>query len=89
MILNDIRKELPENSIVFDNPSFDKSIIGYDQTDIDKPRIIYDYDKMIAEFMNDNNCSAEDAIDFIEYNTIGACSSKDSYPIIMYPINNT
>lgn len=44
---------------------------------------------MIAEFMNDNNCSAEDAIDFIEYNTIGACSSKDSYPIIMYPINNT
>lgn len=43
MLVPEIRDELPEDSIVFDNPAFDNSIIGYDTDD----RVIYDYAIMV------------------------------------------
>jgi hypothetical protein len=64
-----IREMLPENSMVLDNPSFDNSIIGVSSG---SGRVIYSYDKMIEEFMKDNNVRDIDAIDWIEYNTIRA-----------------
>lgn len=57
-----------EDIIFLDNPSFDNSIIGISHNN----EIIYAYDKMIEEFMRDNQCSFEEAQEFIDYNTIRA-----------------
>jgi hypothetical protein len=55
-----------DDTMVFDNPSFDNSIIGVSENG----QVIYDYDSMVLELMDDDNIGADDAIDFIDYNTI-------------------
>ena len=55
-----------ENHIVFDNPDFDGAIIGV-STD---GRVVYDYDLMIEHLVSVDNMSAEEAADFIDYNTL-------------------
>lgn len=78
-----LRAELPEDAIVFDNMSYDGSIVGV-TTD---GRVVYDYDKMVEELMEDEQCSYEEAADWIDYNTIRAlpCAGENG-PIIMYPL---
>ena len=68
-IVNEIREALPDGVKILDNPSFDNSIIGVASG---SGRVIYSYDKMVEEFMKDNNVRDIDAIDWIEYNTIRA-----------------
>lgn len=55
-----------EEALVFDNPDFDSAIIG---ATIDG-KAVYDYDAMVAQLAEDDEIDVEDAIDFIEYNTI-------------------
>lgn len=77
----DIRLMLDEEAIVFDNPSFDNSIVGTDWMG----RAVYDYDMMVAELMSDEGWSADEAIDWIEYNTLRAIPyAGDMAPIIIY-----
>ena len=79
----ELRAELPEDAIVFDNMSYDGSIVGV-TTD---GRVVYDYDKMIEELMEDEGCSYEEAADWIDYNTIRALPyAGENAPIIMYRI---
>ena len=63
-----IRDLLPENTMVLDNMSYDNSIIG---TTFDG-RAIYDYDLMISELMADEDWNYDEAIDWIDYNTLRA-----------------
>ena len=70
-----------EDSIVFENPDFDSAIIGYDEN---SRRIIYDYEKMIVHLMDNDDMSYEEAMEFIDYNTVRACPYMgDMAPIIM------
>lgn len=62
----DIRDQLPEDALVFDNQSYDNSIIGITLDG----RVIYAYEKMVEEYMEDNDCNEEDAYDWIDYNTM-------------------
>lgn len=81
MVKMEIRDELPENSVVFDNPSFDNSIIGYDSDG----RVVYSFDDMVKELMDDEKMSELDAIEFIDYNTIGSLPNGGEFaPIVMY-----
>lgn len=72
-----------ENEItfkLFENPSFDDSIIGVSNNH----RIVYDYDKMVEEFACDNNCDYDEADEFIQYNTMRALPyEKDNAPIVI------
>ena len=78
-----LRAELPEDAIVFDNMSYDGSIVGV-TTD---GRVVYDYDKMVEELMQDEEWSYEDAAEWIDYNTIRALPyAGENGPIIMYPV---
>lgn len=54
-----IRDELSSTSIVLDNESYDNSIIGmtFDGA------AIYSYDRMVEEYMKDNGCTEEEAVD--------------------------
>lgn len=79
-----IRELLPEDAIVFYNHSYDNSIIGITTDD----RVVYSFDKMVYEYMQDEECSMQDAIDWIEYNTIRALPYMgDNSPIIIYEYN--
>lgn len=74
-----------EDSIIFDNPSYDSAIIGV-TTD---GRVVYDYIAMIYDLMVSDSMSYEDALDFIEYNTIRSllyCGSDA--PIVMHRLQD-
>ena len=58
--------EEDEQPLLFTNQAYDNSIIGF----TDDGRAIYDYQKMVEELMQDDNCSMEDAMEWINYNTI-------------------
>lgn len=79
----DIRNELPEEAIILGDMfmSYDNAIIGI-TTD---GRVVYDYDKMIEELMQDEEWSYEEAAEWIDYNTIRALPyAGPCGPIIMY-----
>lgn len=85
-----IANEGYENSIVYDAPSFDDSIIGVD----DNGKTIYAFPLMINEYIkndvgdkynkltSDELCELEDeAIDFISYNTVRGTPYMASYGV--------
>ena len=79
----ELRSELPEDAIVFDNMSYDGSIVGV-TTD---GRVVYDYDKMIEELMEEEGWNYEDAAEWIDYNTVRSIPyAGPGAPIIMYSI---
>ena len=77
----DIRNKLPSDAIVFDNHAYDNSIIGTTFNG----RAIYDFDKMVQELMNDEGWTEEEAIEWIEYNTIRAIPyGGEKRPMVVY-----
>ena len=84
MINKYIRVQLPDDAIVFDNPAFDDSIVGYTEDDC----VVYDYDEMISELTASEDISYDDAMEFIEYNTIRAIPYAGEHkPIIIYRVD--
>lgn len=72
-----------EEAVVFENPDYDSAIIGYDAN---SERVVYDYDKMVEHLM-DEGWDCDDAVEFIEYNTIRACPYMgERAPIVMRAI---
>ena len=69
--------------IVLENHAYDKSIIGITPDN----RLVYDYDLMIDEYLTDENCTYEEAQEWVDYNTIRAIPYiEGNAPIIFYPI---
>lgn len=84
MINKELREfiaEINEDVILFDNPSFDNSIIGTTQDGI----VIYDYDLMVEELMKDDNIEDQtESMEFIDYNTLRAIPYAGSNaPIVL------
>lgn len=82
MTIEEVNEYAVENEIdlmLFSEPAFNKSIIGisYDN------RVIYDYESMEIELM-DGGMTAEEANDFLHYNTLRALSYYEGSPIVMY-----
>ena len=76
-----IRKKLPQDALVFDNYAYDNSIIG---VSLDG-RVIYCFDMMVQELMMEENISEEEAIEWIEYNTLRSLPyAGDKAPIVVY-----
>lgn len=79
----ELRSELPEDALVFDNLAYDKAIIGVTTDD----RVVYDYDKMLEDLVASEGFTLEEAIEWIDYNTIGILPySDDNRPVVMYSI---
>ena len=80
--LRDYIAEEHEEAVVFNVPSYDNAIVGI----TDDGHIIYDYDKMIEEFMSENNVTMQEAIDFVEYNTLKTIPyiEETTRPIILF-----
>ena len=67
------------------NFSYDDALIGVTSDN----RAVYDYNKMVEWLMEKEGFSEEDAMEWIDYNTLGAlpCFGDDG-PIIMYPLES-
>lgn len=98
MVNEDFRKSLKayldevqdQDTVILDNPAFDSSILGITESG----QLVYDYESMIREYINDNlvddNNDKDDPIDptsaqeFIDYNTIPAIGYMGEFkPIIV------
>ena len=67
----------------FENPDFVDAIVGI----TDEGNLIYDYDKMIQSLVNEGEMNEEEAIEWIEYNTIRTIPYMgNGRPIIVYGI---
>ncbi len=70
-----------EESIVFRNPDYEGAIVGYDIVD---ERVIYDYDLMAESLVKEYGITLDEAVDIINYDTIGSlCCMGDKKPIIL------
>ena len=78
----DIRSKLNPNTIVFDNQAYDSAIIGMTFDG----RAIYSYELMVEELI-DEGFSEQDALDWIDYNTIRALPYiGERAPLIVHEI---
>lgn len=67
----------------FVNFSYDTALIGV----TDDNRAVYDFDLMVGWLIETQDFTQEDAIEWIEYNTIRALPYMgERAPIIMYPL---
>ena len=72
-----------EDVVIFSDFSYDDALIGVSEDG----RAIYDYDKMVAWLMENEGWSQDEAIEWIEYNTIRALPyAGPKAPIVMYPV---
>ena len=68
-------------SIIFENPDYSSALIGI-TTD---GRAVYDYELMIKDLSLKDNMSYEEALEFIDYSTVGSLPPTDNkYPIIIH-----
>tara|TARA_Y100001973_G_C5186502_1_gene328189 strand:- start:178 stop:438 length:261 start_codon:yes stop_codon:yes gene_type:complete len=83
-----IRKKLSDiygEELIFAD-GFDDAIIGV-AAGHDLQRVVYCYASMVEIMMKDNSISYEDALDWIEYNTVGSYVGKNT-PIYVMGIDN-
>ena len=74
-----------EDVVIFENYSYDDALIGVTEDG----HAVYDFDKMVAWLVETEGFTAEEAIEWIEYNTIRALAYMgDDAPIIMYPLED-
>lgn len=77
-----------DKAVIFDGPDYDEAIVGV----TDEGQVIYNYNAMIQCLMKQDGCTREEAIEFIEYNTIRALEywnlpdAREKPPIIMHPL---
>ena len=79
----ELRKELPEETVLFYNFAYDDAIIGISSDG----KSVYDYEKMIEDLVVNEEFTYEEAAEWIDYNTIRYLPYiGEDAPIIMYPI---
>lgn len=88
MINNELRDyiaEEHEEAVVFNVPSYDNAVVGLSNDG----RVIYDYDLMVKELTNNTALTEEEAIQYIDYNTIRTLPYIEEAvrPIIVYNSN--
>ena len=88
MIINELRDyiaEEHEEAVVFNSPSYDNAIVGLST----EGRVIYDYDLMVKELTDNTALTEDEAIQYLEYNTIRTLPyiEEQVRPIILHNSN--
>ena len=74
-----------EDTVILESPDYLSAIVGISE----EGRLIYSYDKMVKHLMTAENMDAEEAMEFIDYNTIRALPyAGEMAPIVLYDIEN-
>lgn len=70
-----------EGTIIFSGDSYDTALIGVSEDG----RAIYDFDLMVEWLEVEDNMTSDEAIEWIEYNTIRSLPyAGENAPIVMY-----
>ena len=65
------------------NYSYDTALIGVTEDN----RAVYDFEKMVEQLIETEGFTSEEAVEWIEYNTVRALPYfGEKAPIIMYPL---
>ena len=83
-ILIELGYDEDDEIVIFENPSYDSAFIGMSHDD----RAVYLYEAMVGWYVKTNKCSYDDAIEFIDYNTIRALPYVKNSPIVVYSFIN-
>lgn len=82
-MIRDVLCELGyEDVLLFDSPDYDSAVVGV-TTD---GRAVYEYDLMIRDMVERNGCSYEEAMEFIDYNSVRAAEYQADGPIVFYRV---
>lgn len=69
--------------IFLTDPSYDNALIGVTEDE----QAVYDYDLMIQWLQQNDGMTAEEAADWISYNTVRALPYMgEGAPVILYPL---
>ena len=72
-----------EDVVILENYSYDDALVGVTEDG----RAVYDFDKMVDWLMETEGFTREDAVEWIEYNTIRALPYYGAEaPIVLYSI---
>ena len=71
-----------EGTILYRNPDFHTAIVGVTTDN----HVVYDYNAMLAYLVVKEKMTVEEAMEWIDYNTLQTYSSTGLMPIVMYPI---
>lgn len=84
--LEELREAIAENCdgpcTIFETPDFVEAVIGIS----DDNRVIYDYELMVHSLMKNDDMTEEEAIEFIDYNTMRTLPYMENHPIIKHDI---
>ncbi|MBR6124658.1 hypothetical protein IKQ19_13870, partial [Candidatus Saccharibacteria bacterium] len=65
------------------NPDYVSAVVGVSE----EGRVIYSYEKMVRTLMMTDGMDYEEAVEFVDFNTIGALPTMgENAPIIMYEV---
>jgi len=71
--------------VVLLEPSYlDEAIVGMSHDN----RVIYDFDLLAKAYMEHDGMSLDEAIEWIDYNTIRSLPYVSNSPIVMYNVSN-
>lgn len=72
-----------EDVVLLENYSYDDALVGVTEDG----RAVYDFDKMVDWLMEAKGFTQDEAVEWIEYNTLRALRyAGPDGPIIMYPL---
>jgi len=75
-----------EGAIYLDNYSYDSAVIGVTHTG----QVVYDYDLMVEWLIQEEGFTIEEAVEWIDYNTIRALSYAGAdHPLVLCKLELT
>ena len=73
-----------DDVVLLDNYSYDDALVGVTEDG----RAVYDFDKMVIWLVDKEGFTEEEAIEWIEYNTIRSLPyGGPDAPVVMYPLH--
>lgn len=71
------------DSVVFQNPDYVSAVVGVSE----EGRVIYSYEKIVRALTMTDGMDYEEAVEFVDFNTVGALPTMgENAPIIMYEV---
>lgn len=70
---------MTDGLMLFVNPDFEEALIGVTTDN----RAVYDYDLMVKSLCDNDNFTVDEAIEFIEFNTIRSLDYMENAPVVV------
>lgn len=85
MQINEYLESIGESTLLADG--FDEALIGFSQRMNEPMLAVYSYEKMVQVLMDNDDLSYDDAVEYVDFNVVGAWVGEQT-PIIVMPIDS-